>query len=184
MNDDIKKIAIRLKEMCEIEGKSSAELAEYLGITKEQYLEYESGRVDMPISFLSQVAAYFGVQVYELLSGDAPHLKIYQHIKRGKGLKIEKSKQYEYRHLAYNFANNKVLPLLVTVDPREGDNTISTNIHTGQEFDYCLEGRILIHINGKDIILEEGDSIFYDSSYPHGMMALGDTPARFIAIVI
>lgn len=184
MNDDIKKVAIRLREMREIDGKTTEDLARYLGITNEKYLEYESGAVDMPISFLSEVAAYFGVQVYELLSGDEPRLKVYQHVKSGKGLTIERSKQYEYQHLAYNFADNKVLPLLVTVDPLNEGHEVYTNVHVGQEFDYCLEGKILIRIDGKDIILNEGDSIYYDSSYPHGMAAIGDKPGKVLVIVI
>ena len=101
-----------------------------------------------------------------------------------KGLRIEKSQQYDYQHLAYNFLNNKVLPLLVSVDPQGGHEEISTNIHMGQEFDYCLEGRVLIRIDGKDIILEEGDSIYYDSSYPHGMAAIGEKSAKVLTIVI
>ena len=43
MNDDIKKVAIRLREMREIDGKTTEDLARYLGITNEKYLEYESG---------------------------------------------------------------------------------------------------------------------------------------------
>ena len=184
MKDDIRKVAIRLKEMRKITGKTTDDMAKRLGISNEKYLQYESGEVDMPISFLSEVAAVFGVQVYELLSGDAPRLKVYQHVKADKGLRIEKSQQYDYQHLAYNFLNNKVLPLLVSVDPQGGQEEISTNIHMGQEFDYCLEGRVLIRINGKDIILEEGDSIYYDSSYPHGMAAIGDKSAKVLTIVI
>ena len=183
MKDDIRKIAIRLKEMRAISEKSVEEMAERLGISNEKYLQYESGEVDMPISFLSEVAQVFGVQVYELLSGDAPRLKVYQLVKKGNGLPIERSKQYGYQHLAYNFLNNRVLPLLVNVDPKSGDE-IHTNTHIGQEFDYCLEGTLLIRINGKDIILEEGDSIYYDSSYPHGMAAMGDKPAKVLTIVI
>ncbi len=184
VSEDIKKIAMRLREMREIKGKTTEEMAQRLGITNEEYLEYESGAVDMPISFLSEVSEYFGMQVYELLSGDEPHLKVYQHVKNGKGLKIERSKQYNYQHLAYNFANNKVLPLLVTVDPLEEGQEIHTNTHMGQEFDYCLSGRTLIHINGKDVILEEGDSIYYNSIYPHGMAALDKKPSKLLVIVI
>lgn len=183
MSDDIKRIAMRLRELREIEGITTEQMAKMFAITHEQYLEYESGSIDLPISFLSEAARYFKIQVYELLSGEAPRLKIYQHVKNGKGLKIERSKQYDYLHMAYNFAGNKVLPLLVTVAPK-GENEVSTNTHFGQEFDYCLEGRTLVHINGKDIILEEGDSIYYDSSYPHGMAALDGKEAKLLVVVI
>lgn len=184
MSDDIKKVAMRLRELREVSEKTTEQMAEALNVPHEVYLGYESGSTDIPISVLYEVSGYFNIKVYELLSGEAPKLHAYQRVKAGRGLPIERSKQYNYQHLAYNFAGNKVLPLIVTVDPREGDNTIHTNIHTGQEFDYCLEGKMLISINGKEITLEEGDSIYYDSSYPHGMIALGDKPAKFIAIVI
>lgn len=184
MNDDIKKVALRLRELREIEGLSTREAADIFRVAHETYLEYESGSSDMPISFLSEAAAHFHIQVYELLSGNNAKLRVCQHVKKGKGLKIERSKQYDYQHLAYNFAGNTVLPLLVTVDPAGNDSEIHTNTHPGQEFDYCLSGRILISINGKEYILEEGDSIYYDSAYPHGMQAIGDTPATFLAIVI
>lgn len=184
MNDDIKKVALRLRELREIEGLSTEEAAKMFRVSHETYLGYESGTSDMPISFLSEVAAYFHIQVYELLSGNNAKLRVCQHIKHGKGLPIERSKQYNYQHLAYNFAGNKVLPLLVTVDPAETDAPVHTNVHQGQEFDYCLSGKIRIVINKKEYILEEGDSIYYDSSYPHGMQAVGDSPASFLAIVI
>jgi len=184
MNEDIKKVAFRIRELREIDGKSTHEMAEYFKIPHETYLEYESGTSDMPISFLSDAAAYFGIQVYELLSGNNAKLRLYQVVRSGRGLHIEKSKQYGYQHLAYNFAGNKVLPLLVTVAPRAEGEEIHTNIHKGQEFDFVLEGKILITIGGNEEILETGDSIYYDSSYPHGMIAVGDAPAKVLTLVI
>lgn len=184
MNDDIKKVAMRLRDLREISELTTEAAAEVFGLTHEDYLKYESGSSDIPISFLYEAAGYFKIQVADLLSGNAPKLHICQYIKAGKGLKIERSRQYDYHHLAYNFAGNRVLPLLVTVAPRGEHEKISTNTHPGQEFDYCLKGQILISINGKEYILNEGDSIYYDSSFPHGMAALGSTPAEFIAIVI
>ena len=81
MNDDIKKVAIRLREMREIDGKTTEDLARYLGITNEKYLEYESGAVDMPISFLSEVAAYFGVQFTNFSPETSRALKCFSTLK-------------------------------------------------------------------------------------------------------
>lgn len=184
MNEDIKKVALRIRELREIEGSTTHEMAALFKIPHETYLEYESGSSDMPISFLSEAAAHFGIQVYELLSGQGAKLRIYQVVRGGKGLPIERSQQYDYQHLAYNFAGNKVLPLLVTVAPRKDNEKPSTNVHKGQEFDYVLEGRMLITIGGKEEILEAGDSVYYDSTYPHGMIALGDAPAKILTLVI
>ena len=38
--------------------------------------------------------------------------------------------------------------------------------------------------SGKTMILEEGDSIYFDSSKPHGMLAVGDKPVRFLAFTV
>ncbi|MDO4563580.1 MAG: XRE family transcriptional regulator [Clostridia bacterium] len=183
MSDQIKKVAMRLADLREIEGLTTEQMSEKFNVSKETYESYESGEVDIPVSFLYAVAGTLKVELADLLSGDAPRLKIYQYVKNGKGFKVERSKQYDYLHLAYNFAHKKAEPFLVTVSAAKENEPISTNSHPGQEFDYCLSGKILININNTDITLEEGDSIFYDSSYPHGMKALGGKDAKFLAII-
>ena len=55
--------------------------------------------------------------------------------------------------------------------------------HSGVEFNYMLEGRVCIIINGKEIIMEPGDSLIFDSQYWHGMKALDGKEAKFLAIV-
>jgi quercetin dioxygenase-like cupin family protein len=47
-----------------------------------------------------------------------------------------------------------------------------------------LEGSLLFHHNGKNITLNEGDSIYFDSSLPHGMKALNNKAVKFLAVVI
>ena len=47
-----------------------------------------------------------------------------------------------------------------------------------------LEGAMELYIGGKTMILEEGDSIYFDSSKPHGMLAVGDKPVKFLAFTV
>jgi len=47
-----------------------------------------------------------------------------------------------------------------------------------------LEGRMKVYIHQNEVILESGDSIYFDSSHPHAMEALDGRPARFLAIVL
>ena len=56
--------------------------------------------------------------------------------------------------------------------------------HAGQEFNMVLAGRMLLDINGKEIVLNPGDSLYFDSSLPHGMKALDGNNVRFLAIVM
>ena len=54
----------------------------------------------------------------------------------------------------------------------------------GQEFNLVIEGRMLINIEGKEIILNQGDSIYFNSKLPHGMKALDGKTVRFLAVIM
>ena len=61
---------------------------------------------------------------------------------------------------------------IVTVEPKPHAHTIYKNTHEGQEFNMVLEGTMQLYIGGKTLTLNEGDSIYFDSSVPHGMRPL------------
>ena len=64
------------------------------------------------------------------------------------------------------------------------ERTKAKNTHPGQEFNMVLEGSMELYIGGKTIILEEGDSIYFDSTKPHGMLAVGDKAVKFLAFTV
>ncbi|MGN0586602.1 MAG: cupin domain-containing protein, partial [Oscillospiraceae bacterium] len=66
----------------------------------------------------------------------------------------------------------------------EQDKPIALSSHEGQEFDYILSGSLKTVIDGKIKVLNAGDSIIYDSSSPHGMIATGGEKCEFLAILI
>ena len=97
---------------------------------------------------------------------------------------MERRKEYKYQNLAYNFINKKAEPFLVTVEPEPEGTSVHLNNHPGQEFDYLLEGTLKIVLGDKEIILNEGDSLYYDSNINHGMQALNGKSAKFLAIIL
>ncbi|MBR4890001.1 MAG: helix-turn-helix transcriptional regulator [Clostridia bacterium] len=184
MTEQVKQIAQRLVGLREAEDVTSEELAKIIGVPFETYIKYEKAEEDIPVSVLYDVAGHFGLELTELLSGSAPKLKDFSFIKSGKGLKMHRRKEYEYQSLSYNFAHAHSEALLVTV-PVSGENEpMAETIHSGQEFNYMLEGRMEIMINKKRVILEPGDSLYFDSSYPHGMRALDGKPAKFVCVIM
>ena len=56
--------------------------------------------------------------------------------------------------------------------------------HAGQEFNYVLEGKMLLEVNGKELILEEGDSLYFNAELKHGMKALDNKMVRFLAVIL
>lgn len=180
----MKEIAQRIVELRELSEISAQEMADYLDISLETYQEYENSTSDIPASVLFEIANRLGVDMGLLLTGEETRMHIFTVTRKGKGVSVERRKQYHYESLAEKFIHKKAEPLIVTVEPREDENKPSTNHHPGQEFDFVIEGKLKIYIHDNEIILNEGDSIFFDSSYKHAMEALDNKPAKFLAIIL
>lgn len=181
MSDTVKAIAARILQTREALGMESGEIAAVVGIDEQQYLRYENAEDDIPIGFLTGFSEAFNIPLGSLLSGEEPKLSHYTLTPKGKGLYVQRYLGYEYLSLAHRFMNKKCEPFLVTVLPDDGE--MRMNAHVGQEFDFVVEGKIRMMIGEKELILEEGDSVYMDSAYMHGMSAI-DGPAKFLAIVM
>lgn len=184
MAEELEMVAARIKGLREINGVSVETLAKELGVTKSLLLEYESGKTDIPVSILFKIAKRFGVELSSLLTGEEPRLRTYAVTRKGKGVSVERRRDYKYQSLAYNFINKKMEPFLVTVDPEKESAPVNFNSHPGQEFNYVLEGTLKVILNGYEIILNEGDALFFDSSVEHGMKAMGGREAKFLAVIV
>lgn len=182
MNEKMKEIGSRILELRELSDISAEEMAKYLNIDIETYNEYENGVSDIPASILYEIAHKFNVDMGLLLTGEETRMHIFTITRKGKGVAVERRKQYKYENLAQKFIHKKAEPFIVIVEPKE--EIPSKNSHPGQEFDYVLEGTLKIYIHNNEIILNEGDSIFYDSTYEHAMEAMNNKPAKFLAIVM
>ena len=97
---------------------------------------------------------------------------------------MERRKAYQYQSLAHNFIHKKAEPFLVTVEPKPHETAINVNSHPGQEFNYILEGSLKVILGKHEIILNEGDSLFFDSTIDHGMQALNGEKAKFLAMIL
>jgi quercetin dioxygenase-like cupin family protein/DNA-binding XRE family transcriptional regulator len=184
MTEQIKQIAERIKEIREISGTSAETLAGRLGISPETYHDFENGLTDIPVGIIFNISEIFNVEMSVLLGGDNPKLRIYGVVRNGKGLKLERRKQYRYESLAYNFIHKKAEPFMVTVNPGPENSMMEFNSHPGQEFNYVIKGTMKTIIDGHEIILNEGDSIFFNSGYKHAMKAMNDEEVKFLAIVL
>jgi mannose-6-phosphate isomerase-like protein (cupin superfamily) len=182
-NESVKEIAARVKVLREIEEISPADLAGQLGFDPAEYASWESGEKDFPVGALVEIASRYKVDLSELISGAASKLKTFCVTRAGQAPEVTRRPMYGYWNLAYNFHRKKAEPFLVEASPETESRPISLNTHPGQEFNYVLEGRLLISISGHDIELGPGDCVYSDSSEPHGMKAQGGKPARFLAFV-
>jgi transcriptional regulator with XRE-family HTH domain len=179
----IKQVADRLRGLRDALDISIDDMAAQCGITPQLLADYESGETDIPVSFMHILATTYGVELTALLFGEEPKMSAYYVTRAGKGVKVERTKAYSYQDIAAGFQHRIMAPFIVTVEPSYSEKPITLNTHQGQEFNYMLEGEIEISVAGKTTTLLPGDSIMFDASRPHGFRAIGDKPARFIAII-
>ena len=180
MDGQMKSIAARITELREILGVSAAEMSERLDIGIEQYLEYENAVSDIPVGALYAISAVLNIDPTELMGGDAPRMDSYTLVRGGAGLKVERYKGYSFTSLAFNYKQRDMDPMIVTITKSEKAGKAVT--HKGQEFNYCLKGTVKVIVGKKELVLNEGDSVYFDSTKPHMQIALSDT-AVFLTVI-
>lgn len=186
MQPNFIEIAERIRALREIMEITVGEMAEITGVSPEEYARLEEGRDDFSFTFLYKCAERFGVDLMEIVSGETPRLAGCTLVRKGQGLPIKRRKGFEYEHLAANFADKIAEPFLVTAPyiEEQQDAPIPLSTHEGEEMDYILSGSLRFVHNGHFMVLNAGDSVYYDSSKGHGMIAVGGEPCRFISIVM
>ena len=186
MEHKLKQIADRVRELRLVTGLSVAEMAARTGISESEYEECEAGNRNLSVAFLYHCALNFGVDMSDILEGKSPKLQSYALTRRGAGQKIEEAHHMVGYNLASGFRNRIALPLYMEMNYHEGaeNEKIELVTHEGQECDIVLSGKMKIQIGSHTEILEAGDSIYYDSGTPHGMIAVGGADCTFYAIVL
>lgn len=184
MNDQIKQIAERLRGLRDALELTAEDVARDCEISAEEYRLAESGDNDISISMLQKVARKYDIALDALMFGEEPKMNSYFLTRAGTGTSIERTKAYKYQSLAAGFMDRDADPFIVTVEPKPDSMPLHYNSHNGQEFNLVLEGRMLISIGGKELILNEGDSLYFNSKLPHGMKALDGKTVRFLAVIM
>ncbi|MBQ8868667.1 MAG: AMP-binding protein [Oscillospiraceae bacterium] len=182
----IREMAGRIKELREIVGLTPAEMAVKTDVSIEEYIECESGKSDLNFAFIYRCALALGVNVTDIIEGHSPTLRSYTVTRQGAGQEIANAHGMTYYNLAYAFQNRIAEPLYVKMayDEAAEHKDIELTTHSGQECDIVVEGNLMVQIGEHREILEPGDSIYYDSSTPHGMIAVNGKDCIFYAIVL
>lgn len=180
MNEEIKAIAQRVKELREILELSIESMAQTLNVSIEEYESYENGEVDMPVSVLYGIARILKIDPTELMTGESPKMAQYSVVKKNEGVTIERYLGYKFTSLAVNIKDRAMDPMIVTVKKDKAKAQLFT--HKGQEFNYVLKGKIIVRLGTKEIELCEGDSVYFDSTIPHLQKAVTEE-AVFLTVI-
>ncbi len=182
----IREMARRIRELREVVGLSTAEMAALTDVSESEYIACENGESDLNFAFIYRCALAFHVDVTDIIEGRSPTLKSYILTRKGDGQKINEAHGMAYYNLAAAFKNRIAEPLYVVsqYSAAAQNRDIELTTHAGQEFDIIIEGHLKIQIGEHKEVLGPGDTIYYDSSAPHGMIAVDGKDCAFYAIVL
>jgi transcriptional regulator with XRE-family HTH domain len=163
------------------------ELADLTGLSKPLLSQIENDQVTPPLATLLKIAKGLKVGIhfffedegdrrkYVLVRGE-PELASRRRSKRGA------PQGYRYRSLAPGIRNKQMEPFLVEFELTEWDDGYFYN-HEGEEFIHIVAGELEFHYGREIMRLQPGDSVFYDSSEPHGYVSVGSEPAKAVAVL-
>lgn len=179
-------VAERIHEMRDICGFTVEEMAKKTEVSVETYRIYESGTIDLPFSFIHKCALAFDIGITDLLEGHSAVLSSYTVTRKGKGQMTVNENGIEIQNLAPKFREKLSEPYWVRYeyDAELENKPIHTTTHGGQEFDLVISGMLKVKVGNHEEILSEGDSIYYNSSTPHGMIAVDGRDCLFLAMVM
>lgn len=186
LNMKIKEMARRIRELRDIEGKSIEEMARNTDVSAEEYTACENGERDLNFAFIYRCAKALRVNVTDIIEGHSPNLKSYTVTRNGGGQEIANAHGMTYYNLAYAFRNRIAEPLYVQsiYDESAQSRDIELTTHAGQECDIVIDGHLMVQVGEHKELLGPGDSIYYNSDTPHGMIAVNGRDCTFYAIVL
>lgn len=185
LKEQLQEVAQRIRNMREILGISEDSMARNVEVSVEDYRDYESGTKDFSFTFIYKCAKFFNVDPTDLLQGSSPTLTSYEVTRKGGGLPITRTSGFTYKNLAPLFKNKAAEPFRVTIpySKEDEENPVKCSSHAGQEFDIVISGTLKAVIGNNTEILYPGDSIYYNSRMPHGLVALNGEDVEIYALV-
>ncbi|MCI9514465.1 MAG: AMP-binding protein [Oscillospiraceae bacterium] len=182
----LQEMAGRIRDLREIEGLTESYMAEETGVSLEEYRACEAGECDLNFAFIYRCAQIFRVDVTDIIEGSSPRLANYTLTRAGEGQHIEHAHGMTYFNMAPHFKKRVAEPLYVLAEYSDEAQLrpIEVTSHEGQECDIVLQGQLKVQVGEHIEILNPGDTIYYNSTAPHGMIATGGKDCIFYAIVL
>lgn len=184
-------IGAKIKSIRESKQNSVQEVAERSGLSVEQIERIESN-IDFPsLAPLIKIARVLGVRLGTFLDDQAelgPVIcrKIDSNDSSAIGFTnndAKNRKHMEYHSLSQDKSGRHMEPFLIDIAPSEEGVDFVLSTHEGEEFIFVMNGVVEINYGKNTFVLEEGDSIYYDSIVAHHVHAIGEGNARILGVI-
>lgn len=164
--DEAFRIGSRLKSKRNSSGYSIKSLSEKTGVSTGQISQIEQGKVTPSVVCLYKLANALGVDLNYFFESE---MEVIIQKPENRNVVITNEGRNIYEILSPYGTRNHIIDFTkITIKANSSyDDDDSDISHEGEECGYVIKGSMVVHIDGEDIVLKEGDSIYYKSGKPH-----------------
>lgn len=162
-------------------------VAKEVGFSPALISQIENNNVSPPIATLSRIAKFFDVKIGSFFTEEEEECR-YEivHANERKSVpkvitRIGTTHGYSYESLSFRKQNKKMEPFILTVTEKAQEE--STYSHDGEEFLYILKGTVELILNDDRVELNEGDSVYFDSSIKHRLLSKYGTEVKILTVI-
>ncbi len=186
---DADRVGKKIHALREQRGMTVADLADQSQCAANIIEELEAGEMTPSLAPLTKIARGLGVHLGTFID-TAPHpgpavvrADAREEVAHFSGIgHASRWGTLDFYSLAVNKEGRHMEPFIIDIHPTvEEDITLS--VHEGEEFIYVVTGSIEVTYGDEQLVLNPGDSIYYDSTTPHEVRAAGEEDARILAVV-
>jgi transcriptional regulator with XRE-family HTH domain len=177
-----------LKAFRERNGWTLAEVGRRTGMTISTLSKVENDRVSLNFEKLTRLSSGLGLDMASLLSGQPlPTAETVSACRRSTTRKgeetVTETASYNHLYLATDLLNKRFNPTIVEPRARSIEEFGELIRHPGEEFAFVLEGSTELHsCTYAPLILNAGDSVYFDSGMGHAFLAVGSQPCRLLLV--
>jgi transcriptional regulator with XRE-family HTH domain len=161
------------------------QLGEHTGLSAALLSKIERGNLFPTLPTLLRIAMVFGVGLehFFIESEDRPLVAVTRKKDRLRlpNQPAAEAPSYFFESLDFPVTDRK-FDVFYAEFPRLAKPS-DPHQHAGAEFIYVLNGRLVVNVDGKDVMLDEGDAVHFDSSAAHSYR-LDDRQNSSSAIVV
>ncbi len=177
-------LGARVREIRKTRNWTLKDVAERTGLAISTISKMERGEISLTYDRFMRLAQGLGMDVGELFDSDAESFSLGTvSVTRAGDAPVHRSQTYDYGMLASHVTGKHMVPMLGQIKAHSFAKFEDYISHPGEEFVYVLEGRVAVHLKGKEpTILNKGDSIYFDSGLGHAYVSTTDQDATLLAV--
>lgn len=176
-------IGKRIKVFRALRRMTLEDLARETGFTKGYLSKVEKAKKSPPVSTLGIIAKALGVTISALLGEEVQRtsLSLVRKDERPIVAKDGTAFGYSYEALAYKYPNKIMEPFMLTLPLNVKKRTFYQ--HEGEEILFVIQGTMRFFHGGTEYIVNEGDCLYFDASYPHFGESVGPEEVKCLMVI-